>query len=363
MTEGPGRPILRRGRAAFAALGVLLGLSLVVALGWGAVAVGPGQIVAIFFAKAGIAGNGTDAPAAFGAAFSTQQQAVVWNIRLPRVLLAAAAGAGLALAGAALQAVFRNQLADPSLLGISGGAATGVLVAVIAGVAAVGGGVAAGLAQAAAALVAALAVSLWLERFANRHGRGDVVTLVLAGVALQMLLAAVNTALVFAARVPGLQGADYWTLGGLGGTLWLDVAIVMPVVAVAGVALLSLAPRLNLILLGDAEARHLGVNVRTTRLLALSLAAGVSGVLVSTCGTIGFVALVVPHLLRRWLGPDNRRLLPASALGGAVFVVLADAVARNLIVPMELPLSILTTVVGAPLLFYLIDRGRRAGAS
>lgn len=163
------------------------------------------------------------------------------------------------------------------------------------------------------------------------------------------------------ARVPGLQGADYWTLGGLGGTLWLDVAIVTPVILVVGIGLRLLAPRLNLVLLGDAEAGHLGVNVSATRLAAFALAATASGVLVATCGTIGFVGLVVPHVLRRRLGPDNRRLIPASALGGALFVVLADAVARNLIAPMELPLSILTTVVGAPLFFYLIDRGRRAG--
>ncbi|MBX3144027.1 MAG: iron ABC transporter permease [Trueperaceae bacterium] len=344
-------------------MGALLIGSVIVALGWGAVSVGPGQIVAIFLAKAGLAGNGIDAPATFGATFTTQQLAVVWNIRLPRVLLAVAAGAGLAMAGAAMQSAFRNQLADPTLLGISGAAATGVLLAIVAGVSAVGGGAAAGIAQAVAAVVAAVVVALWLERFASRHGRGDVVTIVLAGVALQMLLAAVNTALVFGARVPGLQGADYWTLGGLGGTLWIDVAIALPAVVAVAVGLVFIAPRLNLILLGDAEARHLGVNVRLTRLLALALGAGVSGVIVSTCGTLGFIGLVVPYLLRRWLGPDNRRLLPAVALGGAVFVVLADALARNLIVPMELPLSIITTVVGAPLLFFLIDRGRRVGGS
>ena len=331
---------------------------MLVALGWGAVSVAPGQVMGIVLTKLGMGGDGSSG---VGTAFTAQQQAVVWNIRLPRVLLAAFAGAGLAMAGAALQATFRNQLADPTLLGISGGAATGVLLAIIAGVAAVGGGVSAALAQAGAAVVAALVVVLTLERFANRHDRGDVVTLILGGVALQMLLAAVNTALVSGARVPGLQGADFWTLGGLGGTLWLDVAIVAPVVVVVGVALRVLAPRLNLILLGDAEAGHLGVDVGSTRSSAFALAAVASGVLVATCGTIGFVGLVVPHLLRRRLGPDNRRLIPASALGGALFVVLADALARNLIVPMELPLSIITTVVGAPLFFYLIDPGRRTG--
>lgn len=351
---------LGRGRTVLVLLALLLVIAMLVALGWGTVAVGPGQIMAIVLTKLGLA-SGADGTATVGAAFTTQQQAVVWNIRLPRVLLAAVAGAGLAMAGAALQAAFRNQLADPTLLGISGGAATGVLLAIIAGVAAVGGGATAAVAQAGAAIVAALVVVLWLDRFANRHGRGDVITLILGGVALQMLLAAVNTALVYGARVPGLQGADYWTLGGLGGTLWLDVAIVTPVILVVGIGLRLLAPRLNLLLLGDAEAGHLGVNVSATRLAAFALAATASGVLVATCGTIGFVGLVVPHVLRRRLGPDNRRLIPASALGGALFVVLADAVARNLIAPMELPLSILTTVVGAPLFFYLIDRGRRAG--
>lgn len=343
-----------RGRAAIALIAVLLCLAVLVALGWGTVAVSPGQIFGIVRAKLGLASDA-------GATYTAQQLAVVWNIRLPRVLLAVVVGAGLAMSGATLQAVYRNQLADPTLLGVSGAAATGVLLAIVAGVAAVGGGVAAAVVQAAAAVVAALLIMVWLERFARRNGRGDVITLVLAGVALQILLAAINTALVYAARVPGLQGADYWTMGGLGGTLWLDVAIVAPVIVLVGVALRLLAPRLNLILLGDAEAGHLGVDVTTTRLLGLLLAALATGVLVATSGTIGFVGLVVPHLLRSVLGPDNRLLIPASALGGALFVVLADAVARNVISPMELPLSILTTVVGAPLFFFLIDRGRRAG--
>lgn len=332
-------------------LGVLGALALgglLAGIGWGAVAIDPTRILAILLDRAGI-GSGVD--------FTSQQHAVLWSIRLPRVLLGLIAGAALALAGTALQAVFRNPLADPALLGLSGGATTGVVLALISGVTVLGTWT-----QPLMAAVGALLAALWLQRFSRQQGRSDTVTLILAGVALQILLGAVVTLLIAMANKPGLRDASFWTLGSLSGTRWTDVFISAPVVLIAGILLVRLAPKLNLFLLGEAEARHLGIDTGAIRLQVLGLVSLITGTVVAYAGSIAFVGLVVPHLLRSLLGPDHRLLLPASALGGATLLLLGDAVARNLISPMELPLGVLMTIIGGPLFFYLIDRSRRAGA-
>ncbi len=338
---------LARKRATFVVLAVLAATGLLLSLGWGAVSIRPGQIVGIALDKAGIA---------TGIEYTQQQSAVLWNIRLPRVLMGVAVGAALALAGAALQAAFGNQLADPTLLGISGAATLGVVVAYILGAVTLGRW----MLPLAASLGAILSV-VWLIGFARRHGRSDQLTLILSGVALQLFLAGVVVLLVSAFRRPGMPDASFLTLGGLTGVFWRDVALAAPIVLIVTVLLFRLAPELNIVLLGDDAARALGVNVVKIRLAAGLIAAVATGTVVAYSGSIAFVGLVVPFLLRRLLGDDHRVLLPAALLGGIALITFGDALARNLIAPMELPLGVLMTVVGGPLFFWLIGSGRGVG--
>lgn len=337
----------RRTRVTYAALAALGLAAFLLSLGWGAVGIRPEQIVGILLEKAGLA----------TAIDHTQQQAaVLWSIRLPRVLMGVVVGAALAASGTALQVAFGNRLADPTLLGISGAATVGVVLAYVLGAVALGRWTL----PLAAALAAALAVTL-LVRFSRRHGRSDRLTLILSGVALQLFLAGVVTLLVSAFRRPGMPDASFLTLGGLTGVFWRDVALAAPIVAAVAALLLRLSPQLNIVLLDDDAARSLGVSVARVRLRAATLAAVATGTAVAYSGTIAFVGLLVPFLLRRVLGDDHRLLLPAALMGGAALVTAGDALARNLVSPMELPLGVLMTVVGGPLFFWLIGRGRGAG--
>lgn len=322
--------------------------ALLVSLGWGAVLITPKQVAALLLERAGID---------IGASFTQQQSAVLINIRLPRALMSLLVGAALAAAGAALQVAFRNQLADPTLLGVSGAATLGVVAAY-----------AAGLVRATryslplAASVGAVLATLWLLRFARRHGRSDRLTLILSGVALQLFLGGVITLVVNAVRVPGMPDANSLKLGGLSGALWRDVAVVAPLLALLTALLLRRAPVLNILLLDEGTARALGVNVAGMRRYLAAIAALATGAVVGYSGSVAFVGLVVPFLIRRLVGDDHRAVLPAALLGGAALVTLGDALARNLIAPMELPVGVLMTVVGGPLFFWLISRGRGVGS-
>ena len=335
------RPLL------WATLGALVLLATLAGIGWGAVRIDPTQILAILVDRLGLDS---------GIEFSSQQETVLWGIRLPRVLLGLLAGGALALAGVALQAVFRNPLADPALLGMTGSATTGVVLAIILGIVSVGRWM-----QPVAGAVGALLGTLWLHAYARRTSRGDTSTLILTGVALQLVLGAVVTLLIALADVPGLRGADFWVMGSLSGTRWQDVWVSAPVVIIVLILLWRLAPQLNLLLLGEEQARHLGVDTTAVGLRVILLAAILTGTVVAYCGSIAFVGLLVPHMLRMLMGPDHRLLLPASALGGATLLTLGDIIARNLASPMELPIGVLMTILGGPLFFYLLGRGRRAG--
>lgn len=344
---GSSRPGARR-RVTFALLAALSVAGLLVSLGWGAVSIGPVQIVGVLLDRAGIES---------GIEFTQQQSAVLWNIRLPRVLMSLLVGAALALAGVALQVAFGNQLAEPTLLGVSGAATLGVVAAYALGLV--------GLGRWAPPLTASLgaaAAVLWLIRFARRHGNSDRLTLILAGVALQLFLAGLVTLAVSAIRRPGMPDATSLTLGGLTGIFWYDVGLAAVVVAAVFVLLMRFAPELNMLLLSGSTARALGVRVESVRTYVALLAAAATGTVVAHSGAVAFVGLVVPYLLRRLLGDDHRLLLPAALLGGAVLVCFGDALARNLISPAELPLGVLMTVLGGPLFFWLISRGRSAGS-
>jgi iron complex transport system permease protein len=326
-------------------LGALLAAAALLSVGLGALRIAPDQVIAIVAAHAGID---------LGVPYGLDQDAVLWSIRLPRVVLGVLVGGGLAVAGAALQGVFRNPLADPSLIGVSSGASLGAVAAIVLGVAAAGSHTLPLLAF-AGGVVATLAVYA-VARF---DGRTEVVTLLLTGLAVNALCGAAVGYLLFIADDQQLRGVVFWSLGSLGGATWPLVLAALPFVALAALVLPLLARSLNLLLLGEREARHLGVEVERVRLLVIVLAALATGAAVAVAGIVGFVGLIVPHLVRLVAGPDHRVLLPASGLLGAALLLFADLFARTVAAPAELPLGVVTALLGAPFFLWLLRRTRR----
>ena len=284
------------------------------------------------------------------------KQAVLVQIRLPRIALAIITGLTLAVSGTVMQGLFRNPLADPGLMGISAGCAFGAALFAVLGAnwLATMGGISSVWALPMAAFLGGL-VSTWLVFFLGRSGqRTDVATMLLAGIAINVIATAGTSALKFVADDQALRGVVFWLMGDLGSTPWDRLLWVAPVQLASVVAMLFYAPTLNAFLLGEAEAQHLGYNVeRSKRILILLVALSV-GLSVSLAGVIGFVGLVVPHLLRRVVGADHRVLLPASAILGAVLVLLADWLSRTLLAPTEIPVGILMALTGGPFFIWLL---------
>jgi iron complex transport system permease protein len=211
----------------------------------------------------------------------------------------------------------------------------------------------------AAAFLGALVAIVVIFATARGHGRADVLTLILTGIAVSVIASAVTGMLTYFASDEELRGIVFWTLGSVGGATWTTLGTVAPIIG-AGLVLLPLFARsLNLLTLGEREARHLGMPVESVRLVVVVLAALVTGAAVAVAGIIGFVGLVVPHVIRLLVGPDHRVLLPASILGGALLLSLADLLARTVVTPQELPLGVVTALVGGPFFLWLIQRTRR----
>lgn len=329
-----------------AGLAVALVISAVITVGIGPVAIAPGTIVQIILHH--LVGVPADA------SWSRADEAIVWNVRIPRVVLGIAVGAGLALCGAALQAMVRNVLADPYIIGISGGASTGAAGAILFGF---GAGVGE-YALPASAFLGALAASLLVFFVARTGGRITSLRLLLSGVAVGYALAAATSFLIFSSdSAEGSRSVMFWLLGSLGLAQWDAVlAIVLAVVAVTLAALLLNGRRLDAIAAGDETALTLGVSPDRTRVELLVVVALCTGTVVAAAGAIGFVGLVIPHLARRLVGSVHTRMLPVAALLGAMFLIWADALARTLMQPRELPIGILTAIVGAPFLLILVRR-------
>lgn len=284
---------------------------------------------------------------------------VVWLIRTPRVLVAAFVGAGLALAGAQMQGLFQNPLASPDLVGSSAGGAFGAVLAIAYGLAARSLWYVPLL-----AFLGAMGALFAVYAIATRHGRTPVTTLLLAGVALNALIGA-GTSLVLSLQIVNYQVAQeivFWLLGGLDSRTWTHVGMIAPCVALGGLLAASVVRELDVLLLGEDTATSLGVEVEHIKRLVLTSAALLTGAAVAVSGTIGFVGLVVPHIVRLVLGPAHRRLLPASALVGAAFVILADVLARTVMRPEELRLGIITAAFGAPFFLYLLLTRQRGTA-
>lgn len=335
----------RRRRLAFVALSVALGASAVLGLALGSVALAPAELWSALAGRATPSHAGT----------------ILFELRLPRLLLAASVGAVLALSGAILQGLFRNPLADPSLIGVTAGASVGASAMIVLGVA-LGGSALAGLPLVSIGAFAGGLATVWLVyRVATGVEGTSVATMLLMGIAVSALAGSATGLMSYFADNELLRRMSLWRMGGLDGADWargLAAAVVL-----AWMLLVSpgLARALNTLLLGESQARHLGVAVdRLKARLIVLVAAGV-GLSVALAGSIAFVGLVVPHMIRLWVGPDHRTLLPLSALGGAVLLVLADLAARTLMAPAELPVGLLTALLGAPFFISLLRHRRYGG--
>lgn len=331
-----------------------LTLAFLLAVGIGAVAISPGQAVAILAAQAGI-----ELPWEF----SRQQEAVLLAIRLPRALAGILVGAALAASGAALQGLFRNPLADPALIGVSFGAALAAVVTIV-----LGGSIAAllpflptALLLPVAAFAGGLAATFAVYGIASHDGRTDVATMLLAGVAVNAITSAGIGFMIFLSDDQQLRDLNYWLLGSLGGITWDRLLIAGPLICIGAMLLPVFARHLNALLLGESEAVHLGFHVERTKRIIVVLAALATGTAVALTGVIGFIGLVVPHLVRLVTGPDHRLVLPASVLAGSALLLIADLFARTVVLPAELPIGILTACVGGPFFLWLLLRRRRRG--
>jgi len=285
---------------------------------------------------------------------------IINDIRLPRTVLAIMVGAGLAIAGVVMQGMFRNPLADPGLVGVSAGAGLGaVLFIVLGGTVLAPVSLVLGIyAIPIAAFAGGALTTIVLYRVATHGGRTEIATMLLAGIAIGALSGAVTGVLVYLANDVQLRDLTFWGLGSLAGANWTKVLASAPFMAGGIVASLALWRGLNALTLGEASAHHMGVDVQRLKSLAIGAVAALVGAAVAVSGGIGFVGIVVPHLLRILIGPDHRYLLPASGLLGASFLLCADAVSRIVVAPAELPIGIVTASVGGPFFLYILLRRR-----
>ncbi|RWL48082.1 MAG: iron ABC transporter permease [Mesorhizobium sp.] len=294
------------------------------------------------------------------AALAARDQLIVYDIRMPRALLGVLIGAALAICGAVMQGLFRNPLADPGLIGVSAGSSLGAVAIIVLGTTWLAPVTLAfgTLALPLAAFFGGLAVTLLLYAIATRQGRTSVATMLLAGIAISALAMALTGVLIFMADDRQLRDLTFWQLGSLAGATWPKIGAVGPVIILALSTMPFLSRGLNALALGEATAGHLGIPVQQLKYTAIVGVSAAVGASVAVSGGIGFIGIVVPHVLRLAIGPDNRYLLPASALLGASLLLLADSVARTIVAPAELPIGIVTAIAGAPFFLWILLRKR-----
>jgi len=276
---------------------------------------------------------------------------IIWLLRLPRLVLAALVGMGLSVCGVIMQAVVKNPLADPYILGISSGASLGATAAILLGIGVALGENFVGI----AAFIGAFAMSLGVLFISNLGGRSNSVKLLLAGMALSAVCGAFSSFIVyFANNKEGMQSIAYWMMGSFAGAKWENLMIIAPIVILAVLFLWTQSRMLNLMLLGDESALTLGTDLHIYRQIYLLVSSLIVGFVVYSAGMIGFVGLVVPHVIRMLVGTDHKKLIPVAALTGAIFLVVADGLCRIIIPRTELPIGILISLIGAPCFVYLM---------
>jgi len=338
----------RRAKAAMvrAVLLVALGFAMLLGLGWGAA--GDTDVIGALGAGLG-----------FGEA-TVRDMTIVWNIRIPRILTATLVGAALAVSGAVMQGLFRNPLADPGLVGVSAGAGFGAVAAIV-----LGGLLPASIAALTgtylvpfAAFLGGWASTLILYRIATSGGHTSVATMLLAGIALGALTGALTGFIVYKADDSQLRDLTFWGMGSVAGATWAKLMIAGPIIVLALFTSPFLARSLDALALGEPVARHMGIDTQKMKRIAIVSVAASVGASVAITGGIGFIGIVVPHLLRLLQGPEHRNLLPNAAVLGAVVLLLADMVSRVVVAPAELPIGIVTAFMGGPFFLWILLKNR-----
>lgn len=327
------------------ALTIVLLISCLVSVTFGAAPVPLEQVIGILTLKLSGAGHEPHL-------WTAGQETIVWLIRMPRVLLGALTGAGLALIGCVLQAVTRNPLADPHLLGATSGATLGAVIVVMHV-----GEILGMLTLPLAAFAGSLASLILVLSLSSRNGRLDSQRLLLSGVAVSFVMMAIANLLLFLGDHRASSSVLFWMLGGLGLARWELLPVPLVTVLAGWILLQGLGRALNALMAGDQTAVSLGLQVSNVRLLVFLIASLMTGVLVALCGSIGFVGLMVPHIARRLVGSEHRRLLPVATLLGALLMVWVDVVSRTLIAPEDLPIGISTALLGGLFFIFMMRRG------
>jgi iron complex transport system permease protein len=333
-------------------LGIVLLACAVFSASVGALSISPAELVQIIAFKLGLIDTAT---------YEEQKSLVFWIIRLPRVCLAILVGAGLGIAGASLQGLFRNPIADSGLIGVTSGASLFAVIVIMLNaryfgiISEIGGAYTLSLAS----FVGAALTTLLVYQLAKLTG-GGVTTMLLCGIAINAFVGAITGLMTYMATDEQLRSITFWSLGSLGGATWTSVIAVAPFVFCSVVFMPYLSKALNLLVLGESQATALGVNMTALKRKVVVLATLGVGASVAVAGTIGFVGLVVPHIIRSAFGPDHKTLLVGSALGGAIVLTLADTISRTIVAPSELPIGILTALLGTPFFLYILwDQKRR----
>lgn len=323
-------------------------------------------LAAVAMLSLGHGASGVSAPQVLldwlaGHEIARTDRVVLFDIRLPRLLTGMLVGAGLAVSGAVMQGLFRNPLADPGLLGVSAGASLGAIAAIV-----LGGLLPPAILAAAGWHLVPLAAfaGSWLAMavlygIATQQGKTSVATMLLAGIAIAAMIAAVSGLIIYRADDQQLRDLTFWSLGSLAGASWMKLLAAGPVIAAALVVSPLLARGLNGLALGEAAAAHVGIRVQRVKTAAILTTAAATGASVAISGGIGFVGIVVPHLLRLLTGPDHRWLLVNSGLLGASVLLVADMVSRTIIAPAELPIGIITAMIGGPFFLWVLLSNRR----
>ena len=328
----------------FVTLGVVLTLAVIASLILGQFYVPPERLPDILAA-------GRDGAKSLGLAAN-----VVWEIRIPRILLGLLVGAALGVAGTLMQAVFANPLAEPSIIGVTSGAGVCAALVIVFNISVLGT-----FTVPAGGFLSAVIVTLIIYQLARSQGKVSVVNLILTGIAINAVCGAIISFTVYLAPTTNREQIIFWQMGSLNGAQWKHVWVVLPIIIVGSLIAFSLGRQLDVLALGERAASHTGIDVARLRIAAIAASTVLTAGAVSFAGLIGFVGLIVPHLLRTITGPENKVLLPASALAGAMLISLADVAARTTIPFADLPIGIFTALVGGPTFFFLLRRMMRKG--
>ncbi|NGT89524.1 iron ABC transporter permease [Clostridium perfringens] len=281
---------------------------------------------------------------------------IIWGVRMPRVLLGAFAGMALAMVGVIMQATIQNPLGDPYILGLSSGASLGATFSILIGFS----GVLSSFGASLGAFLGALIASIFVYFLAKIGGRITPFKMILAGMVISSICSSLTSLIIFLSKDnEGIRTVNFWMMGSLAGAEWSNIVLPIAISVIPLIYFFTQYRNLNLMVLGDETSITLGLNIEKHRKIYMILSSLITGVIVSVCGTIGFVGIMIPHIVRLIFGTDHKTLLPFSALVGAIFLIWADVIARCAITNMELPIGIITSVIGAPFLLWLMVKGTR----